>query len=272
MPTPRRTWRPSRRRAVRVRRLARGDTPAAGAGAAKTSPAGVEVRPRRRRTGADPATEFETAQPAFSHGVLSAAKDDAERQKLVKEKYPQPEKYAPRLSRFAEELPTTRQARRRAGVGRQLARTAARTSRRGAAAALDPLRQERQARSRSSRRWPTASRRRRSRSSRRSPRRTRNRAVKGAATYSRWASTDMNRDNQAEAEKRFEEVIANYGDVAAATAARSATRRRRNLHEIRNLAIGKAAPEIEGEDVDGKKFKLSDYRGKVVVLDFWGDW
>ena len=38
------------------------------------------------------------------------------------------------------------------------------------------------------------------------------------------------------------------------------------------LAIGKVAPEISGVDVDGRKFKLSDYRGKVVVLDFWGDW
>jgi cytochrome oxidase Cu insertion factor (SCO1/SenC/PrrC family) len=43
-------------------------------------------------------------------------------------------------------------------------------------------------------------------------------------------------------------------------------------HPPASLAIGKVAPEIEGEDVDGKRFKLSDYRGKVVVLDFWGDW
>ena len=27
-----------------------------------------------------------------------------------------------------------------------------------------------------------------------------------------------------------------------------------------------------GEDVDGVAFKLSDYRGKVVVLDYWGFW
>ena len=38
------------------------------------------------------------------------------------------------------------------------------------------------------------------------------------------------------------------------------------------LAIGKVAPEIIGKDVNGKEMKLSDYRGKIVVIDFWGDW
>ncbi len=38
------------------------------------------------------------------------------------------------------------------------------------------------------------------------------------------------------------------------------------------LEVGNLAPDIQGEDLDGVKFKLSDYRGKVVVLDFWGDW
>ena len=37
-------------------------------------------------------------------------------------------------------------------------------------------------------------------------------------------------------------------------------------------AIGELAPEIEGTDLDGVAFKLSDYRGKVVMLDFYGDW
>jgi cytochrome oxidase Cu insertion factor (SCO1/SenC/PrrC family) len=32
---------------------------------------------------------------------------------------------------------------------------------------------------------------------------------------------------------------------------------------------GKRAPEIVGVDADGVSFKLSDYRGKVVLLDFW---
>jgi hypothetical protein len=37
-------------------------------------------------------------------------------------------------------------------------------------------------------------------------------------------------------------------------------------------AVGSAAPEIEGTDIDEVPFKLSDYRGHVIVLDFWGDW
>jgi cytochrome oxidase Cu insertion factor (SCO1/SenC/PrrC family) len=35
------------------------------------------------------------------------------------------------------------------------------------------------------------------------------------------------------------------------------------------LAIGNRAPEITGVDADGRRFALSDYRGKVVLLDFW---
>lgn len=42
--------------------------------------------------------------------------------------------------------------------------------------------------------------------------------------------------------------------------------------EPRGLAVGQVIPEIAGIDLDGVPFRLSDYRGKVVVLDFWGDW
>ena len=38
------------------------------------------------------------------------------------------------------------------------------------------------------------------------------------------------------------------------------------------LVAGKAAPEITARDTDGEEFNLSDYRGKVVMLDFWGNW
>ena len=35
------------------------------------------------------------------------------------------------------------------------------------------------------------------------------------------------------------------------------------------LREGRPAPEIEGVDADGRTFRLSDYRGKVVLLHFW---
>lgn len=41
---------------------------------------------------------------------------------------------------------------------------------------------------------------------------------------------------------------------------------------IQKLVVGKVIPDIVAEDTDGKEFKLSDYRGKVVLLDFWGHW
>jgi hypothetical protein len=73
-------------------------------------------------------------------------------------------------------------------------------------------------------------------------------------------------ENPTEAEKHLNAVIEKYGSKSQKERAKG------ELFEMHNLAIGKTAPEIEGEDVDGKKFKLSDYRGKVVVIDFWGDW
>jgi thiol-disulfide isomerase/thioredoxin len=44
------------------------------------------------------------------------------------------------------------------------------------------------------------------------------------------------------------------------------------LFLLEHLSVGKPAPELEGEDLAGNKLKLSAYRGKVVVLDFWAFW
>jgi hypothetical protein len=44
------------------------------------------------------------------------------------------------------------------------------------------------------------------------------------------------------------------------------------LKALRTIRVGKEAPIISGPDLDQKEFKLSDYRGKVVLLDFWGHW
>src|SRR3989338_7968713 len=38
------------------------------------------------------------------------------------------------------------------------------------------------------------------------------------------------------------------------------------------ITIGKTAPDFELETLDGKKARLSDYRGKKVILNFWASW
>jgi thiol-disulfide isomerase/thioredoxin len=77
---------------------------------------------------------------------------------------------------------------------------------------------------------------------------------------------------EAEAARLYTELgdkygpVKRFGDTTYGELARSA------VYEIRNLEVGKTAPEVEGEDTDGVKFKLSDYRGKVVLVVFWGTW
>ncbi|HQR06449.1 MAG TPA: redoxin family protein [Gemmatales bacterium] len=39
-----------------------------------------------------------------------------------------------------------------------------------------------------------------------------------------------------------------------------------------NLAIGQPAPEVINKDLDDKTVKLSDLKGRVVVLDIWATW
>jgi peroxiredoxin len=83
-----------------------------------------------------------------------------------------------------------------------------------------------------------------------------------------------------ESTQLMERVSDNYADVPIAgnpqitTLGAFAARHLLDLHNMTigldiDLSVGAKAPEIEGEDLDGKPFKLSEYRGKVVVLCFW---
>ncbi len=53
---------------------------------------------------------------------------------------------------------------------------------------------------------------------------------------------------------------------------RAASQATKTIYEIVHLSVGSVAPDFEAEDENGVKFKLSDYRGKVVMVDFWGFW
>jgi hypothetical protein len=73
----------------------------------------------------------------------------------------------------------------------------------------------------------------------------------------------------AEVEAVFEQAAKNYGDVELLFGGSVGENAQTELFAIRHLAVGKEAPDIEGPDQDGVQFKLSDYRGKVVLLYFW---
>jgi AhpC/TSA family len=96
------------------------------------------------------------------------------------------------------------------------------------------------------------------------------RPVKAAATFT-LATILLQSSNgetaaRAEARSLFDRVKTDYADTPYAGQADSF------IFELEHLQIGMTAPDFEATDQDGKTFKLSDYRGKVVVLDFWGFW
>ena len=109
----------------------------------------------------------------------------------------------------------------------------------------------------------------------------------GLAQLARIAAVNVDAENRAAAYFWRAEILGHIvgTDAAAAQAAvelkqvqqlskvESMRTRAQNLaYELTHLRIGLPAPEIEAEDLDGVVFKLSDYRGKVVLLDFWGHW
>jgi AhpC/TSA family len=83
---------------------------------------------------------------------------------------------------------------------------------------------------------------------------------------------------KANANALFKEVVAMYQRVQTEFADVKGPGRllgaaaKAESFEFRFLVVGKTVPEVAGEDVDGNEFKLSDYRGKVVLLAFWGNW
>ena len=76
---------------------------------------------------------------------------------------------------------------------------------------------------------------------------------------------------QAAGEKLLERVVGEFSDVEGRRRALGKYAAA-ELFELRRLQIGMIVPEIEGVGIDEKPMKLSDFRGKVVLLDFWGDW
>jgi tetratricopeptide (TPR) repeat protein len=223
--------------------------------------------------------EYQKAQQAFS-AAYRAAKTDEERQKVF-DKYPEPGKYAPRFLKLAEDNPKDP-----AALDALVWVVSAASHTPEASKALDQLLRDHLESLRlgqvcqALRYSPgTAADKLLREALEKNP----NREVKAHAGFTlgfrlaRQAEA-ARQQNPADADKLtreaedlLERVARDASDVKSYRGS-LADAARAQLFEIRNLAIGKQAPEIEGEDVDGKPFKLSDYKGKVVVLDFWGNW
>ncbi len=87
----------------------------------------------------------------------------------------------------------------------------------------------------------------------------------------RAGSKEKSESMTREAESFLERVAREFGDIKFFRGTLGDVAKN-ELNELRHLGIGKTAPEITGQDIDGKSMKLTEFRGKIVVLDFWGDW
>jgi serine/threonine-protein kinase len=74
-----------------------------------------------------------------------------------------------------------------------------------------------------------------------------------------------------QAEQALAHLLDEYGNVQVGRSSLGEIARH-ELDEVRYLSVGCCARDIAGEDLRGKALKLSAFRGKVVVLDFWADW
>ncbi len=79
-------------------------------------------------------------------------------------------------------------------------------------------------------------------------------------------------ENKAEGRDCFQAVIVEYGSLAYRGDSTYAAAAEGYLYEFAHLQLGMPAPDFESVDENGVKWKLSDYKGKVVVVDFWGFW
>ncbi|MBA4067377.1 MAG: hypothetical protein C0501_27440 [Isosphaera sp.] len=108
--------------------------------------------------------------------------------------------------------------------------------------------------------------------------------VKGLALFYLGAAAAAQLDDEEDA-KKVDELIAKATDflekaakaapeakVEGTTVAKAAAEQLDGLKAIKNLAVGKPVPDVEGTDLAGKKVKLSSYKGKVVLLDIWATW
>lgn len=94
--------------------------------------------------------------------------------------------------------------------------------------------------------------------------------VRQGATYYLAAKLVKNAETKADGLAMMKKLVATPGIDKSNP--RLLSQAEGQIYVIEKLAIGCTAPDIVGKDEQGKEFKLSDYRGKAVLVDFWGIW
>ena len=98
-------------------------------------------------------------------------------------------------------------------------------------------------------------------------------AVKAACAWSRARNAAKAVATAADAKKQIAKLEALKKEIGERTANYGQTYATLIDSVIDSLkVIGTPAREIAAKDLDGVDFKLSDYRGKVVLLDFWSEY
>jgi thiol-disulfide isomerase/thioredoxin len=70
----------------------------------------------------------------------------------------------------------------------------------------------------------------------------------------------------------YERIVKDYGDINFTGKGTLGEMAAKELIVLKTLSVGAKLPDVVSTDLQGKKVKISDYRGKVVVLDIWATW
>lgn len=88
--------------------------------------------------------------------------------------------------------------------------------------------------------------------------------VRAASLF--FAANAIGESDPAKGRAYLDRIAKDFGNTTYATAVAAMT------SKPEQSEVGKVAPNFAAETIDGFEFSLEDYRGKVVVLDFYGFW
>lgn len=97
-------------------------------------------------------------------------------------------------------------------------------------------------------------------------------ANRGASHFSLAKLLEQNEATREQAFEHYRTVAADYADVDGSRGQTLGEQAEAALFESQNLQIGMQVPNVSAIDETGASFQLSDYEGKVMLLDFWGFW